>query len=213
MAEKIDDMLFATVNLPDFDRATALREILDTDRQKWFWDTYRATLMLPLMTKDAKGGESGASNARLGSYAWLDYTPVCLKDWFENHVFPWMGKRARVMALLTEPNFANEEHIDCNPHDMGTMQHKFRIVLKGRTDTLYFVTDKGNVPAPCIDGPFIMDGSWPHGMNNFTNEQKLTIAVGAPWTGNLTYNNKVDLLYRSDYNMPNDIRKYFNQNK
>jgi hypothetical protein len=209
----MDDMLFARVNLPDFDQKRSLDEIMNVDRELWFWDTYRSTLMLPLMTRGALKGKVGTSNSRDGEYQWVDYTPQPLKDWFDNHVFPWMGMRTRIMALLTEPNFANAEHIDCDPHNMGTPQHKFRIVLKGKTDTLYFITKQGNVHVPDISGPFIMDGSWPHGMINSSDEHKLTIAVGAPWTGNPSYNNTVDLMKRSDYNMPDDFDKYFNKNK
>ena len=29
--------------------------------------------------------------------------------------------------------------------------------------------------------PFLMDGSWPHGLDNFTDKYKFTLAIGAPW--------------------------------
>jgi hypothetical protein len=113
------------------------------------------------------------------------------------------------MALITQPNFANYEHIDCDPHELNTQQHKFRIVLQGQTDTLYFITDQGNVAAPNIEGAFIMDGGWPHGMINNTDNVKITIAVGAPWTGNKVYDNVTAVLDRSIYHMPKDIDQYW----
>jgi hypothetical protein len=113
------------------------------------------------------------------------------------------------MALITQPTFSNYEHIDCDPHELNTKQHKFRIVLQGRTDTLYFITNQGNLSAPNIDGPFIMDGGWPHGMINTTDQVKVTLAVGAPWIGNEMYDNINPLMYRSSYNMPETLTKYW----
>jgi hypothetical protein len=81
--------------------------------------------------------------------------------------------------------------------------------LQGRTDTLYFITDKGNVAAPNIEGAFIMDGGWPHGMVNTTNQVKVTLALGAPWTGNDRYENINLLMDRSIHTMPKDLSAYW----
>lgn len=205
----MDNILFAKVNLAPLPKKSVTEEILNIEKSFWFWDEYRATNMLPLMTKGSLSGKEGSSNSRVGEFHWLPYVPDVLKNWFETEVFPWMGTRTRVMALLTVPKFSNLEHIDCNIDEVGTKQHKFRIVLQGRTDTLYFKTQEGDVYAPNIDAPFIMDGSWPHGMTNFTDEVKLTIAAGAPWNGNVSYNNIEILLDRERYNMPSDLKKFF----
>lgn len=205
----MSNLLFSTVNFPDLDCKKASEEILKVDKQNWFRDDYRITNMLPLMTMGGLPGHFGTRNNRNSQFRWLWYTPDVVKNWFDDYVFPWMGQQSRVMALLTEPNFSNGEHIDCNPEHIGSRQHKFRVVLQGRTDTLYFITDKGNVAAPNITGPFLMDGSWPHGMYNNTNEIKLTIAVGAPWTGNEHYTNTTDLMFKDQYKMPEDLNKYF----
>lgn len=205
----MDNILFASVDLPLLDKQKAVKDILSIDGRFWFWDEYRATNMLPLMTKGALIGASGAQNSRHGSFEWTDYTPLVIKEWFEDVVFPWMGQRTRIMALKTAANFENKEHIDCDPHRMGTQQHKFRVVLQGRTDTLYFITNNNNICAPEIDQPFIMDGSWPHGMNNDTDQIKITIAAGAPWIGNDQYTNIKVLLNKSSIEMPKDFNKYF----
>ncbi len=205
----MDNILFARVNLPLLDRQKASEEILKLDQKLWYWDSYRATNMLPLMTKGAQGGAQGALNNRQGDFEWTEYTPVVIKQWFEDVVFPWMGQRTRIMALKTVSNFENKEHIDCDPHRMGTQQHKFRVVLQGRTDTLYFITKDGNISAPEIEQPFIMDGSWPHGMNNNTDQIKLTLAAGAPWNGNDQYDNINVLLDKSSIEMPEDFKRYF----
>ena len=205
----MDDILFAKVNIAVLDKEQASKEILAVPDNFWFWDNYRATNMLPLMTKKSIPGQRGSSNMRDGEFEWLAYTPPIIKDWFENHVFPWMGMKTRIMALKTVPKFSNLEHIDCKAHEVGSRQHKFRIVLKGQTDTLYFKTTQGDIAVPSIEEPFLMDGGWPHGMTNYTDDVKVTIAAGAPWTGLDNYSNVESLLKRSDYTMPNDLTKFF----
>jgi hypothetical protein len=61
---------------------------------------------------------------------------------------------------------------------------------------------------PDIQDPFIMDGGWVHGMSNFTNELKFTIAAGAPWIGKSDYNNIEVLMKKSDFRMPEDLSQY-----
>ena len=199
------NILFARVDLPTLDQADAARQILSIPDKFSFWDEYRHTKMIPLMSK----GGMIASNSLPGEFNWNSYTPKLISDWFDTVVFPWMGMKSRVMALITQPGAANYEHIDCDPHELNTQQHKFRIILQGRTDTLYFITNKGNIPVPSIDGPFIMDGGWPHGMVNNTNDIKVTLAVGAPWTGNNHYDNIELLVDRTNYQMPADLSAYW----
>ena len=201
----MDNIMFAEVNFPMLDKANAAAEILAIPKKFSFWEDYRNTQMIPLMSK----GGMVASNRITGELKWNDHSPKIIVDWFDEYIFPWMGTKARVMALITQPNFANYEHIDCDPHELNTRQHKFRIVLQGRTDTLYFITDKGNVAAPNVEGAFIMDGGWPHGMINNTNEVKVTLALGAPWTGNNSYDNSNLLLDRSIHTMPDDLSIYW----
>jgi len=201
----LDNLLFASVDLPMFDKQEATTEIFKI-ANKSFWDTYRLTTMVSLMTKT---GDQHASNYLPGDFKWAEYAPAILVDWFESVGFPWLGMKTRVMALITEPNFANAEHIDCKLHEINTRQHKFRIVLQGSTDKLYFKTKQGNIHAPNIETPFLMDGGWAHGMNNNSLEKKVTLALGAPWNGLADYGNEVNLLMnRNDYQMPEDLKSY-----
>jgi len=205
----MSDILFAKVDLPILDKIKATTEILSINKKLWFWDRYRSTHMLSLMTRDSKIGELGSSNFREGDFGWTEYTPTIIKDWFEDVVFPWMGSKTRIMALRTAPQFSNYEHIDSLENEIGTRQHKFRVVLQGKTSTLYFKTKNGDLFVPDIQEPFIMDGSWPHGMSNTTDEVKLTLAAGAPWDGLNEYNNISTLLKKSEYSLPDNIKKYF----
>jgi hypothetical protein len=81
--------------------------------------------------------------------------------------------------------------------------------VQGKTNTLYFKTTNGDVPVQDINEAFIMDGGWPHGMSNFTDDVKVTIAAGAPWNGLEEYKNIEVLLKRSSYSIPSDLEKFF----
>ena len=209
MTKPADDILFATINIPILDKAQAAQAILALDPGLSFWDDYRYTQMFPLMTRNGNAGAQGANNRREGDFAWTDYAPTVITEWFDNHVFPYIGMRARVMALVTQPGTANHEHIDCEPNELNTLQHKMRIVVQGKTDTLYWKTANGDVAAPDVDGAFVMDGGWPHGMVNTTNEVKVTLALGAPWFGCEHYPGMTVLQKRSEYVMPADLAPYY----
>lgn len=201
-----DDLLFATIDsIPLLDKELAAKEILTLPKQYSFWDDYRYTEMFSLMTKNAKTGKQEIMNLQQGDFVWTKFTPESIKDWCEDYVFPWLGSKTRVMALVTQPGIANHEHIDCSKHELNTRQHKIRIVLQGRTDTLYWITDKGNVHAPNVNSVFVMDGGWPHGMANTTDIPKVTIALGSPWAGKEHYDDLTILQRRSDYKMPKQI--------
>lgn len=207
------DILAATLKFPQFDKEKSVAEIKAVDSKYWFYDDYRHTTMMPLMTMGGKIGEQGASNFRSKEeFVWTPYASETLKQWFEEHVFPWMGMKTRISVLKTQPGQRNYEHIDCSPRAFGTRQHKFRVILQGRTDSLYFVTKYTNITLFNTEDPFIMDGSWPHGMHNFTSEEKYTIAVGAPWTGNQSYDNLGStLIYRNPLLLPHDLNQYYDQ--
>jgi hypothetical protein len=207
------NILAATVNLPLIDKEKVLAETSCIEERFWFYDSYRHTSMLPVMTMGGEMGEKGASNFReKKSFQWTPYAPQTLVDWFEDVVFPWMGMKTRISILKTSPGQRNHEHIDCSPQAFGSRQHKFRIVLKGRTDSLYFVTKFSPLRMFNCDTPFIMDGSWPHGMHNFTGEEKYTVAVGAPWTGLEKYSNiGPHIILRNPSLLPEDLKRYYDQ--
>jgi len=206
---EINNILFANVlSIPILDKQKASKEILSLDKSFSFWDDYRFTQMFPLMTKSGDIGANGASNAKNGEFNWTkmsELTPTIV-EWCDNFVFPWIGMRTRIMALVTQPGVANYEHIDCNINELNTLQHKFRIVLQGKTDTLYWLTDKGKVPAPDTEHAFIINGGWPHGMINSGTEPKVTLALGAPWKGNDDYGADIEILQKNnEFKMPKNI--------
>jgi hypothetical protein len=206
---EVKNILFASVlSIPILDKQKATNEILSLDKTFSFWDNYRYTQMFPLMTKSGTIGVDGTSNEKNGVFNWTEIaeqTPTIVK-WCDDFVFPWIGMRTRVMALVTQPGEANHEHFDCNANELDTLQHKFRIVLQGKTDTLYWLTNKGQVNAPNIEHAFIMNGGWPHGMVNTGNKPKVTIALGAPWCGKDDYGVDIEILQKKDkFKMPKKI--------
>lgn len=204
------NLLFATVDLPPLDKAKAIAEIeplLGTDAV--FWDAYREIHMIPLVTKTGQLGAQSISNRHQGEFVWADHTPPTIKDYFENVVFPWTGMRSRLMILITQPGAKNAIHIDSKVHEVGTKKHKFRIVLRGRTDSLFFKTKAGDVHVPEVDGAFLMDGSWVHGMDNESDTVKLTLAMGSPWEGHDEYGPEVKILMdRRDYQIIDNLEQY-----
>jgi len=206
-------ILAASLKFPILDKEKVLTEVKQTEDKAWFYDSYRHTNMMPLMTMGGKIGEQGASNFRTKeSYSWTPFASPTLVQWFEDYIFPWMGMRTRISILKTRPDQRNHEHIDCSPQAFGSRQHKFRIVLQGDTSSLYFVLKSGNLRLFNVDDPFIMDGSWPHGMHNFTNKEKYTVAVGAPWTGLDSYNNLgAYTMFRNDNLLPDNLNQYYDQ--
>lgn len=198
-ATEAGNLLFAQLDIPDIDKDRAASEITSLGDRYSFWNAYRGMYMTPLMSKTED------------EFVWTDFTPKCISDWFDDYVFPFIGMRSRIMVLHTPPGAYNLEHIDCERHELNTLQHKFRVVLQGQTDSLYFITKQGHVNPPKIDKPYIMDGGWPHGMHNYDNKEKLTLALGYPFVGRHNYNDRVKLLLnRNDYEMPEDLEPYWN---
>jgi hypothetical protein len=191
------NLLFAKVKIPILDKESVVKQINDLKGKGSIWDPYRGMHLTPMM---------GRVNGSPNDFDWFDYTPSTLIEWAEEVLFPFTNIRSRMAILHTPPHTANNEHIDCNSSELNTLQHKFRIVLHGQVDTLYFMTKDGHVSPPHIEEGFIMDGGWPHGMHNTSDETKLTLALGFPWQGQEHYDDRVELLLnRNDYTMPDDI--------
>ena len=57
----------------------------------------------------------------------------------KTYIKPFMVNLPRAMIISTPPGGKNKIHIDCSRKKFDTLQLKFRIVLHGSTDTLYFL--------------------------------------------------------------------------
>lgn len=206
-----DRLLFADLYLPELPKERIIKALRAAPKAAWVYDEYRNTSLLSLMTVDGRADKEGIRNKASDSYLWTEFAPQEMKTYFEEHVWPWMKVRSRIMVLKTPAGCANFEHIDCSPQKFGTRQLKFRIVLQGRTDTLYFITkNQDRIFIPATERPFLIDGSWPHGMMNSDNEEKWTLCVGAPWEYSDNYPFFRQSILKDPYELPSDYSRYFN---
>ena len=111
--------------------------------------------------------------------------------------FDWMVPMGRVVIICTPPKTQNPIHMDCGPDDITKLHIKFRSVLHGKTNTLWFLDSQQKHYVDEIGNrPFIMSGKFPHGMDNDGEHFKYTLAIGYPWE-NLLNQPFEDLLFKS----------------
>ncbi len=206
------DILFASLFLPPFPRTSVLDKILKVEKSHWHWDDYRQVEMLPLMTSNGNSSRNSvnAQNAT-ATYQWTEDAPLELRNYFDQYIWDWVKPQSRVMILKTKPGARNQEHIDCSPDQFEKLQLKLRIVLQGRTDSLYFITKGAPIFAPATDGAYLIDGSWPHGMINNFSDDKYTLCIGAPWTGSNFYPAFDSVIYRDRNLLPDNFSSYFDK--
>ena len=90
----------------------------------------------------------------------------------------------RVTIIKTDKNSKMNDHIDTKRSEIGSIQYKFRTVLKGNHHDLYFI-DNNSIKqfVNSSTNSYIIDGGHPHGMLNTTDETRYTLAIGSPWLG------------------------------
>ena len=206
-------MLFAELDLPLIDKLKTAQWLSEVSENYWLFDTYRQCFMLPLMTRNGKIKKSDMLQHNVLTdiikFSWTNITPNFIKAYFEKNIFNWTKTKSRIVVIKTPSRKQNPVHIDCFPHTFNTIQHKLRIVVQGTSNSLYFETRKGKIWAPFTEKPFIMDGSWPHGMINNSNLCKYTICFGSPWTQSDYYPRLNALISLTRKELPENYSKYF----
>jgi len=119
-----------------------------------------------------------------GEFRFTDAANLCpvTQEFIKANVLPWMIPHGRVTILRTPDLYTMKTHIDCSESEIGTYQHKWRFVLKGDIEKLYFLDtdlEKNYIPAGRC---YVLDGGHPHCIEKSENE-KITICVGNPWNG------------------------------
>ena len=110
----MNDLLYGALDIPEIDRKKALSEIKNLTLFKyWFWDSYRATTMLPVMTLHGQPENVShyTEGISTGDFAWTSYAPPTLREYCEKYILPITGN-TRIMVLATKPGQENKEHID-----------------------------------------------------------------------------------------------------
>ena len=191
------------LKITDEDRLLMYREVMSSNSDAWHYNKFRGCYMLPVYNAGGQlGGQAKGKNTKYGEY---DYTEPA-KNWYRTQqilntkVFPWMDPVGRVTILRTPAGYGLNVHLDSTEEEIGTNQHKFRIVLNGNVDKLYFIDRNLNeVYIPDNYHTYVLDGSHPHALKPGT-EEKVTLCIGAPWCGDPTeqYNK---LLENSLYTM------------
>jgi hypothetical protein len=197
-----NDFLIASVNLPSIEeKQLVTQQILALQKkQSKTWDKARNINVVQLVFYDPVTGHT----------SWNKAAPPLVKHWTEKHVFPWIGYRTKLVALIVPPMADAKMHVDCGIKEIGTLQHRFRLMLQGNTTDIYYKTDRGEVNVPEILGPYIMEAGYPHAMRNTASEPAVLLAFGSPWHGKDCYEpDDIDaLLSRRDYGLPVDADQY-----
>lgn len=177
-------LVFSDLNLPQIDCEKLVYELQRLPEKVWQFEPYRNTFIAPMLTRIGVLEGREVLNVKCDAdFIWTRHAPQILKDYCQKFIFNWIKPVPRIMILRTFPGVANHEHIDCTRAVFGRPHYKFRYVLQGNVSDLYFMTKEKNFYAPEVDRPFIMDGGWPHGMQNSSEKIKYTLCVGAPWDG------------------------------
>lgn len=196
-----DNFTFAAIDIDitDSDRLLMLDEVRSLDNEDHFYNEFRGCRMIPIFNSSGKLGRT--QNGINGST--FKYTPAgqkcpTIRHICETKIFPWMDPPGRVTILRTSPGTGLNVHIDCKENEIGSLQHKYRLVLNGSIDHLYFIDRNGNkVYVPNHYNSYVIDGSHAHSIDA-GEEEKITLCIGAPWKGssNNIYKNMIN---KSDY--------------
>jgi hypothetical protein len=165
--------------------ATARDEVLAVPDDMWHFNEFRGTYMLPVYNT---GGVVGKVNKAEGNMSFTPAADLCptLKYIILEKIFPWMDPVGRCAILRTPAGYGLNPHFDANENEINTRQDKYRLALKGKLDSLHFLDQNRNkVHIPTHYKSYIMDGGHIHSLDP-ADEEKVTLCIGAPWTGNPT---------------------------
>ena len=220
----INDLAFLYLDLPKFnttpDLIERLEKIVD---QNSFDDKFRNCRHIPIYVS---GGDTLQNKGGLQWSKESEQLPEIV-EYIKKNIQPWAPDLGRIVIISTLPGEKNPTHIDCSRKNFAnnTLEHKFRVVLRGQTDNLYFngQDETYHIKENLLQQPFIMSGAWPHTMVNLDKTIKFTLAMGSPWDvdkDNLQYdklllrslaNYKSSYIGKSMMKMPSDIDNYFSK--
>lgn len=163
---------------------TARDEVLAVSDDMWHYNEFRGCKMLPIYNA---GGTIGV-NLKGDNMIFTPAGDECptLKKIILEKVFNWMDPPGRVTILRTPPGYGLNPHFDVVEHEISTRQEKYRLVLNGKIDKLYFLDENRNkIFVPEHYGSYVMDGGHIHSLDP-ADEEKITLCIGAPWTGERT---------------------------
>jgi hypothetical protein len=125
-----------------------------------------------------------------------------IRQTLENIIFPFLGGEGNVTIIKTLPGEDLNDHIDAAAAEYGTIQYKFRWVLSGKLDTLYFIDKNYNKQFIPPINSYIINGAFPHGMINDGKDIKYTLCVGSPWKPNDIFYKNIKEIKQNYLEMP-----------
>ena len=185
------------------EKESMLAEISNLDDEMHHWNEFRGCKMIGIFNGGGRlGGRVDGIDTKAGEFKYTPAGDKCptIKKVCEEKIFPFMNSPGRVTVLRTSPNTGLHVHLDSTEKEIGTLQHKYRLVLNGNIEKLYFLDKNLNkVYVPPYYDSYVMDGSHVHSIDP-DKEEKITLCIGAPWHGEPTelYN---QLLEDSPFNM------------
>lgn len=198
----INDLAFLPLDLPEFtgnkDLIERLKKLYEQENSA-IDDEYRNCKHIPIYIT---GGNDANNYDDKTDYSWTEQSKAVpeIVEYIKTNIQPWAKPLGRIMIICTRAGEENPPHIDCSPDKFdNTLQHKWRLVLDGTVDSLYYMNNEEEVQPDSIkERPFMMSGSWPHGMRNTSDQMKFTLAMGSPWDGDETdeYKELIENSYR-----------------
>jgi len=201
------------IGITQEEKQIILEELLSIPDSYYQANDFRGCRILPIYNGGGLRGQREISgDTTVGEFQYTDVEPFFKRSIpiFEEKIFSWMDPAGRLNVLRTQPGYGLNTHLDTNVDEVGTRQHKYRLVLNGLIDKLWFLdANENKVHVPQCYDSYILDGSHPHSLDPGT-EEKITLCIGKPWNGQPTetYKKLVDnALFTMKVSRPDYIKE------
>jgi len=210
------DFTFAAfdVGISQEEKKLMLDEVLALSSDVHHWNEFRGCRMIGIYNGGGRlGGRVEGIDTKTGEFKYTLAGEQCptIQKVCEEKIFPFMSPPGRVTILRTAPNTGLNVHLDSKESEIGTRQHKYRVVLNGNIGKLFFIDNLGNkVYVPPYYDSYVLDGSHAHSIDP-DEQEKITLCIGAPWHGedNNTYQSFIDnALYKMTVSRPDTKQEW-----
>ena len=157
--------------------------------EHWHFNSYRSCDILNLYNA---GGKTEAGFNKQGEFKWTKAGELCphLIKVYDEKIKPIFTKEGKIHILRTRKGNNIPTHLDCKEKEVPEFHQKFRLALTGKLDSLYFLDEDNNkIYVPDTYNTYIINGGHPHGLE--PADEKLTLCIGSPWTGEESYPNEI----------------------
>ena len=173
------------IQMPENVRIESISFFDSLPESLWNPNKFRNSYFLTLYTRSISEVKKDNEAEEL---KWLmNKTPMCLRSWIEDKLMPYFEPFGRVALIKSLPGDCMNVHVDAGKvsFDRMLMEPKFRYVMDGTLDDLYFETNEGSIQCKPCSPSYIIDGAWPHYAINKENKRRYVLGVGRPWLGQI----------------------------